>query len=84
MDSRTWRCRPSELLGLEPGSYEAYCLDQAIGYLGTMVESELDRAGHRPSKGEKKTEAARKRIIAKYMGETEQKKQFADPALLFQ
>lgn len=78
--------RPSELLGLESGSYEAYCLDQAIGYLGSVVEQELDKVGRKPEKGEKKQQAARERLLAKYMAEGDQNKiakQFADPAVLF-
>lgn len=86
MDSKTWGTRPSVLLGLESGSYEAYCLDQAIGYLGTQLEYELERAGEKPNKNEKKIEAARKKVLEKYMSQGKKKKQtkgFADPALLF-
>lgn len=79
---------PSLQLGLTPGSYEAYCLDQATWYLGTTISSELEKAGQKKVKGEANAEAARKRVLNKYLnpstpGAAPKKGQFADPALFF-
>jgi hypothetical protein len=76
---------PSQLLGLTPGSYEAYCLDQAVWYFGSTVNSELEQAGQKKSKGQGRSEAARKRVLAKYLstGSDPVKQQYADPAALF-
>jgi hypothetical protein len=49
------------------------------------VEAELEAAGHRPSKDERKLEAARKKVLEKYFGDTspeQQRGQYADPAAL--
>lgn len=79
--------RPSSLLGLEADSYEAYCLDEAIVYFGTSVESLLEKAGSKPSKGERKAQAARERLLSKILepedGKSKSKAGFADPALMF-
>lgn len=71
------------MLGLTLGSYEAYCLDQAVWYFGTTVDSELEKAGRgKKSKGQASTEAARKRVLAKYMSsgnEDTKKTKYRDP-----
>lgn len=72
---------PSDLLGLTRGSYEAYCFDQAVWYFGTTITSELEKAGHKPQKGERAMESARKRVLKKYLGETS-KQQYADPSAI--
>lgn len=74
---------PSQVLGLTIGSYEAYCLDQAVWYFGTSVNSELEKVGRKKAKGESTSEAARKRVLAKYLGD-DAGPQYADPAALFQ
>lgn len=74
---------PSDILGLTAGSYEAYCLDQAVWYVGTTIEGELEQAGHKKQKGEGRVIAARQAVLDKYLGKTETKGQFADPAVLF-
>lgn len=74
---------PSLILGLTQGSYEAFCLDQATWYFGTTIQSELDKVGQKRQKGQASNEAARKRLIEKYLGTENQKNQFADPAVLF-
>lgn len=62
----------------------AYCLDQAVGHFGVVVESELEQAGHKPDKSERKITAARKAVLNRYFGDKEVKPQsFADPAALF-
>lgn len=70
-------------MGLTEGSYEAYCLDQATWYLGSMLSQELEQAGQKRAKGEAANEAARKRVLAKYLGDSGVEKQFADPAAMF-
>lgn len=76
---------PSDILGLTRGSYEAYCIDEAVWYLGTTIESELDEAGNgKPSKGERKAHDARKRVLEKYFGKApEEQRKFADPMAFF-
>ncbi len=75
---------PADLLGLEPGSYEAYCLNEAVWYFGSTVESELDKAGHKRGKGEGKMVAARQRVLDRYVGsEKPDSQKFADPAMFF-
>lgn len=66
-------------------SYVALCFDQAVGYLGTSIEAELEQAGNRPSKGESKARMARERVLKKHFGDEygQQKNQFADPAAFF-
>lgn len=71
-------------MGLTAGSYEAYCLDQAIWYLGSVITSELEKAGHKRQKGEAQREAARKKVLGKYLDGSASTKQFADPSALFQ
>lgn len=77
---------PSELIGLTAGSYEAYCLDEAVWFFGTHLSNALEKAGQKRAKGAGKTESARKRVLAKYLDDRKkpQSKQYADPALLFQ
>ena len=74
---------PSSILGLEIGSYEAYCLDQAIWYAGSTIDYRLEQAGHKPAKGEGRNKAARQRVLNKYFGEEQSAGGFADPAALF-
>jgi hypothetical protein len=49
------------------------------------LEGELDKAGYKPSKEERRAEAARARVLERYLGEDDKKKSagFADPALMF-
>ena len=64
----------------------AYCLDEAVSYFGMMLENELERAGHKPSKEERKAEMARQRILDRVFKDEEEKKKnsgFSDPALMF-
>lgn len=74
---------PSSIIGLVQGSYEAYCLDQAVWFVGATIQNDLEKAGHKRQKGEANIVAARRRVLAKYMGDANQEKQFADPAALF-
>lgn len=73
------------MLGLTPGSYEAYCFDQAVLYLGNTITTELNKVGHKPAKGEKANERNRERVLVKFLGEKAMPKpKYADPAALFQ
>lgn len=82
MQSQALRQTPAETLGLTEGSYEAYCLNQAVWYYGSTLQSELEKAGRTRAKGEAKTEQARTRVLSKYLGKQETQK-FADPSALF-
>lgn len=77
---------PSSLLGLTPGSLEAYCFDEAVWYFGTVVTNELDEASQpKKSKGSSKAQAARQRVLDKYLkgsGAKDAKGQYADPMAL--
>lgn len=75
---------PSEILGLTVGSYEAYCLNQAVWYAGVTISADLEKAGQKRQKNEGRMQSARQRVLDKYFGKTETTGQFADPALLFQ
>ena len=77
------RVTPSSLLGLTPGSYEAYCFDQAVWYFGSFIEAEVEKAGHKRQKGEAALISARKRVMNKYVEGESGKGQYADPAALF-
>lgn len=71
------------MLGLTSGSYEAYCLDQAVWYLGTQTTHRLEKIGRKKQKGEAAIEAARKRELDKILGVESGASGFADPAALF-
>lgn len=75
---------PSSIMGLTAGSYEAYCLDQAVWYAGITISGDLEKAGQKRSKGEGRMQSARQRVLDRYFGESGAKQRFADPALLFQ
>lgn len=72
------------MMGLTLGSYEAYCLDQAVWYLGTTISNELEKVGVKKDRKQIAAEEARKRLLKKILkGEAETKGQFADPAAFF-
>lgn len=83
MDAKTWSCRPSDLLGIED-DYVAYCLDQAVGYVGRTIEAELEKAGS-GAKNEEEAEWKRKLVLDRYLGEEDkpQRGLYADPAAMF-
>ena len=89
MDCKVYRVRPSQLVGVESGSYVAYCFDQAVSYFGNWVEAELDKVQvGKASKSDKETQAlvkARQKRLEAILGPPEQqaKQQFADPAEFF-
>lgn len=72
------------MLGLVPGSYEAYCLDQAVAYVGSTIENEMNEASEKPDKEQRKAIAARQRVLDKYLSEGQpDTKTFVDPATFF-
>lgn len=73
---------PSSILGLTPGSYEAYCFDQAVWYLGTTITAEVEKAGHKKQKGEAAMKAARERVLKRYLDGPNAKGLYADPAAM--
>lgn len=73
---------PSKQLGLKSGSYESYCLNQAVWLVGVTIEADLDKAGRTPQKGEANTVAARKRVLDKYF-KAPSVQRFADPSAFF-
>lgn len=83
LQSRDQATLPSILFGLTPGSYEAYCFDQAVWYFGSQVSHRVEKAGRKPAKGEQQAHAAQERELKKILGGDNAKQVFADPALLF-
>jgi hypothetical protein len=77
------RVPPSLSLGLTPGSYEAFCLDQAVWYLGVTITNKLDKVGAKRDRKTVANEAARKRALDKLLFGDKAQGQFADPAMLF-
>lgn len=75
--------QPSDMLGLVAGSYEAFCLDQAVWYAGSTIQNELEKVGHKRQKGEGSMISARRRLLGKFLGEDTAKQQFADPSAMF-
>ena len=83
--SQGTRLSPSNILGLTAGSYEAFCLDQAVWYFGTTLQNELEKAGQKKQKGEGRLIAARQRVLDKRLGkEKKGSAEFADPSAFFQ
>ena len=74
---------PSQCLGLTQGSYEAFCLDQAVWYLGSTIQNRLEMVGHKPAKGEASANQARQRELKKILEGDNAKAVYADPAALF-
>lgn len=48
-------------------------------YFGTRLTNELEKAGHRPSKAERKSMSARQRVLDKVFGPEKSEKRFRDP-----
>lgn len=70
-------------MGLTRGSYEAFCFDQAIWYLGTSITGRLEKIGRKKQRGEAGIEAARERELKLILEGKDAKGAFADPALMF-
>lgn len=80
MDSKTWNCRPSDLVAIED-PYVAYCFDQAVGHIGRSIEAELDKV---ESKSVAEGEQKRKIVLERFLGDPEKpsKGLYADPAAM--
>lgn len=70
-------------MGLTPGSYEAFCLDQAVWYLGESITNRVENVGRKKQRGEAGQQAARERELKMILEGKDAKAVFADPALLF-
>lgn len=69
------RCRPSEVFGIESGSFEAYALDSAVVRWGRAFEAALSDAGH-GAKNDQAAEAARQRVLRRWLPT---QRRYADP-----
>jgi hypothetical protein len=72
----TYRCRPSELLGIT-NTHAAFCYDRATAIFGNTLKQELDEV-----EGKKKQEIKKKRdqILRRWFPEARSKEQqFRDP-----
>lgn len=70
-------------MGLTQGSYEAFCLDQAVWYLGTVITQELDQVGVKKTSKDATNENTRKSILQKFLGENAATPEYADPAAAY-
>jgi hypothetical protein len=70
------RCRPSEVYGLEVGSFESYALDSAVVRWGTAFEAALSDAG-RGAKTDQAVQAARQRVMRRWLPS---ERRYADPS----
>ena len=79
-EAKGWGVRPSSLVDLTD-PYEAYCFDQAVGYLGRRIEAELEEV---EGKNTAEIKHKRERVLSKYLDLGDGKKSgFADPAAMF-
>jgi hypothetical protein len=85
--AKTFRVRPSDLLGIIDNSYLAFCLDRAVWTFGNAVEYDMNQAEEDPRLGKtpKKEQllAARQAVFEAYMNQGEKPEatpgKFADP-----
>lgn len=78
----TWKSTPAELIGVDD-EYTAYCLNQAVSYVGKFIDGEMDKASDK-AKTTKAAESARQRVLDKYLTpSTGGKSGFMDPAGMF-
>lgn len=84
--AKTWQCRPSELLGLESGSYQAYTFDEAIAFYGNNLKHRLEEieAPKKHKNPQKYVEQKRKLLLHKEFSGTVGGPKFKDPGLLFE
>lgn len=82
--AKTYSVRPSELLGLEPRSLEAYCLDEAVATFGNALSAELEGVEGKTAAA---IEARRNQILEQWLETSVSdedievpKGHFADPA----
>ena len=76
----TWKCRPSELLGIDD-DYLAFCADQVVFYVGSTIKGDLDGV---EGKNAEEINQKRSRVLDKYFGDEDtQARGYADPAMFF-
>lgn len=96
-NSKDWRCRPSEIYGIED-AFTAYCFDNAVNTFGTALQQELESVESKqkdPKRAQKELEALRTGILKRWLFITDEEAkasdaakpakpatQFADPAKL--
>lgn len=85
--SKTFRVRPSQLLGVaDVSDYLAFCLDRAVWYFGSCLEADLDDAEMALGNAPKRNQIinARRRVLNEYLALPSEpvKGQYADPAHL--
>jgi hypothetical protein len=73
--SRSYKCRPSELLGIE-NSWDAYCFDNAIQLFGGTIQNKIDSVSE---KTDAATSRKRESILRRYIPELAKARKFADP-----
>lgn len=64
--SKAYRCRPSEIYGIEHPVQQLY-FDRAVWAFGTTLEGELEKAGNNAKKP-RQAEQARQRVLQKWLG----------------
>ena len=80
-NAKTWSTRPSDLLALSD-PYLRYCLDEAVSYLGGMVENELNQCEGSGSDLIRQ----RQKVLDYYFKDEEDaptQGMYADPAMMF-
>lgn len=62
-------------------TYEAYCFDQAVGFIGRAIEAELEKV---EAKSESEAEHKRKLVFERFFGEEDKPSRglYADPAAM--
>jgi hypothetical protein len=76
--AKQWGNAPSAHLGLEEGSYEAYCLDEAVMIFGARVSSALEEVdGKNKAQIEQKQSRLLERLL--YPGKPISAKHFRSP-----
>lgn len=77
--TQAWGKPPSELLGLTTGTWNAYCLDEAVMVAGRFIEGKLDEQKHdNPQMLAQKRQRLLERLL--HPGEEVSSKSFSDPA----
>lgn len=74
--AQSMQCRPSDVYGIEPGSFVAYAFDSAVIRWGSSFEAALSDAG-RDAKDQRAAEAARQRVLRRWLPT---QRRYADPA----
>jgi hypothetical protein len=74
--AKAMNCRPSQVYGLEEGSFEAYALDSAVVRFGSAFEAAVSDATN-GAKNPEAAEAARHRVLRRWLPS---ERRYADPA----